>query len=1134
MNQKLRRILFGLGALAMASVLSAPARAQMSADVAAQLSQNVNQDVIIIMKSQHAAAFKGSSADLQRANAIADEQAPLKDELRQVHAGNIKSYKLVNALAARVSQAEVDRLKANPAVAAVIPDVTIRRPRHLKETAKDTTSSASATSIQPNNSPSLKPNVIPGACDPKKGVQLVPEGLALTNTDSDVVGAPTAHSLGIDGTGVKVAWIADGVDPDNINFIRPDKTSVFVDYQDFSGDGPGQPTAGGEAFLDSNTIAGQGVQVYNVQDFSVQRDPTTCNIRIEGVAPGASLVGLDVFGTFEDTTESNFLQAIDYAVETDHVDVLNESFGSNNFPDITALDVTKQFDEAAVAAGVVVSVSSGDAGSTNTIGSPATDPLLIGVGASTQFQFYAQTNLDAARDFATTGWLSNNISALSSGGFDETGGTIDLVAPGDLSWASCDASPEFADCSSFAGVSSDVESAGGTSESAPFVSGAAALIIQAYRQTHGGASPTPALVKQILISTASDLGAPATEQGAGLLNTYQAVLMAESVSTGDGSPAPVGNTILVSPNQLNTVGKPGVTNHWSVTITNSGANPQTVNLSGRTLGPNQNVQTGILTLTDGVNSKLESWGGVPENYSTFTFNVPAGVDRLDASIAYPPGHGATVHLILVDPQGRYAANSLPQGVANYANVDVISPVPGTWTGAIFSALASQGGVNGTIPWQVETQQFVPFAKITPSSLKLAPGASQTVTVFATNPSSPGDQAGSILLTPGLGFGGPTSIPVTLRSLVGPASGGAFSGVLTGGNGRGGAGGQVQYFEFSVPKGVSNITANVTLSSDAGDNVGTYLISPDGDTLGYGQNDINGNVLSATAYTLNPVPGLWTLVVDVVGAIVGDEVSVPFSGNILFNNVSASVTPGLPKAAAHHLAAGTPVSFTVNITNNGAAPQYFFIDARLDGSTDLALATQFGSSGTWLSLPLTVGFPNWLIPTQTSSISVAQTSTLPAMFDFGPNIGDPDVASANFGAASLCSTTASASYTPPGGSVTAGIWYAAPTECGPYPGPAPSGTATITMTATAKPFDAAVTSATSDFWVLAVNPAASFNPIPINPGASATIDVTITPTGASGTVVSGALYVDVYDQGVPPFGQYGGDELAVFPYEYTIK
>ena len=459
-NNRLWKVLAGLVLVAMATLLAAPAWAQMPADVAAQLSQNVNQDVIVIMKSQHAAAFKGSSEDLQRANAIADEQAPLMNELRQVQAVNIKSYKLVNALAARVSQGEVDRLKANPAVAAVIPDSVIRGPKRSETKAAASASALSTvnSNVSPNISTTLTPNVIPGACSTT--AQLVPEGLALTNTDSDVVGAPTAHSLGINGAGVTVAWIADGVDPNNVNFLRKNHTSVFIDLQDFTGNGLGQPSNGDEAFLDSNTIAGQGIYIYNVQNFSAQSDPTPCLIRIKGVAPGASLVALEAFSPYGGLT-SAILQAIDYAVETDHVDVINESFGNNGFPDVAARDAIQQFDEAAVAAGVVVTVASGDSGSTNTIGSPATDPLLIGVGASTQFQAYAQINYAAARYFATTGWLSNNISPLSSAGFNETGGTISLVAPGDISFASCDASYEFFGCLNFKGQLSNVEESGG-------------------------------------------------------------------------------------------------------------------------------------------------------------------------------------------------------------------------------------------------------------------------------------------------------------------------------------------------------------------------------------------------------------------------------------------------------------------------------------------------------------------------------------------------------------------------------------------------------------------------------------------------------------------------------------------------
>jgi hypothetical protein len=520
-----------------AGASTGPAVGSLPPTLAAQLSRNVDRPVIVVLKNQFGQATAGTPAASARAAAVSASQSALLTEFSDVHATGIIPASALGPA-------------ASPAATAT---TTVH---HITPGAPARTTSASANSK-----------------------------------------AATARSLGSTGAGVKVAFIADDVDPDNINFIAKNGKSVFVDYQDFTGNGVGAPTDGGEAFLDANTIAGQGTHIYNLNGFAQQGYPNSCDVKIEGVAPGASLVGLDIFSGDPShayvTTNSVIAEAINYAVEHDHVNVVNESFGDNEFPDTTQ-DVIKLFDNAAIKAGTVVAASGGDSGTMSTIGSPATGPAVISVGASTQFQMYAQSNYGLARYFST-GWLDDNTS----------------------------------------GPSSD-----------------------------------------------------------------------------------------------------------------------------------------------------------------------------------------------------------PQGIGNYGNADVRTPAAGTWTAIDNDVTGADGGFTGAVSWQAVTERFTAFGTVTPSTTTIAPGASTTVTYTATTPAAPGDYAAALELSSNLG--GPTSIPVVLRSLVNPDAGGTFAGVLTGGNGRPGNVGQDNYYSFAVPplhgRGQRPLSlANDPLGGTGGVSIGAYLVSPDGNVVGSGQN-----------------------------------------------------------------------------------------------------------------------------------------------------------------------------------------------------------------------------------------------------------------------------------------------------------
>ncbi len=1097
------------------------AQAPLTTAQAQALSTNVSDKVIVVFKNQLPATpdLPGNGAD--RSAAVNQVQAGVVHELAQTGARQVKSFQIINALSATVSPGEAKRLSANPSVKEVVPDEVIPLTSSLPAASR-----TQASGITP----------LPGACLPGGKVQLNPEAIEDIHAATQSGTGQSAQALGYTGAGVKVAFIADGIDTDNPDFIRANGQHVFTDYQDFSGTGTGSVQDGGEAFLDASSIAAQGRETYNVASYAVGLDKP-CNIRILGVAPGASLVGLNVFGSAEVAFNSVFLEAINYAVNVDHVNVINESFGSNPFPDRASLDLTDMANEAAVAAGVTVSVSSGDSGVTNTIGSPATDPAVISAGASTTYRAYAQSGLGGITLPGVTGWLDNNISGLSSGGFDQSGHTVDIVAPGDLNWALCTADPaKYQDCTNFAGEGSPVQLTGGTSESSPLTAGVAALVIQAYAKSHHGSVPSPAVVKRIIVSTAEDIAAPAEQQGAGLLDAYQAVLAAASYP---GTSAPSrGTSILKSSTQLNAVGQPGSDQTLTETVSNDGAGTATIGLSSRTLGAYRTLGDATVTLADATG-----------NFSVVKFTEPPGQARLDGSIAYK-GAGpstdfdAAVNLSLFSPSGKLALTSSPQGTGNYSDAQVTDPAAGTWTALIFGNPSSEGGTVGPVKFGARTAAWVGFGSLSVSSLTLPPGGSKSFTLNVTTPNTPGDESGSIVLRDrqGPSFAAMTTVPVTLRTLVPtPSPSSTFTGTLTGGNGRQFNSGQTAYYEVSIPAGTPVLNAEIT-TPNATNTFLAELVDPvTGEAASTASNMLATRAAKGTAlvpqlgtqlHVLNPDPGLWTLVINFYNQVAGTALTQPFT-------VTLDRTPapdsawGLPDSPSTALANGKAQTVNLRLTNPGTTPEAYFVDARLDQSVQLNLASSTGSTVT-VPVPSTT-VPQYLVPSHTTSITATASAKRPIFFDYSWAFGDPDLISSSPPFSDSASGSFSSAFVAPGD------WIITPFQNGPdgVKG-VPPVKASTSLSATTAAFDPAVSAKTGDLWLASTDLTAPFNAVVVEPGQTVYLPVTITPSGPVGGTVSGTLYIDDFspsDANVTQNSQPGispnASDVAAFPYQYRI-
>jgi Subtilase family len=1188
-NRLAGTVLGGAAACLLAFVVAAAAPANGSAgrtlrtfgwssrltpDQARQLSANATERVIVLLRNQHT-GLSGSGATAQRAHAFAADREPIVAQLRQLDVPRLVTYKTVNAVATTVSPAEAANLRRDPAVLAVGPDAVVKGPstnanllphpmRAPVSGARQTTPTRAAVSGS-------------ALCGSANAPLLEPQALHLINADnrknanSPITSGPkSAHSLGYTGAGVSIAVFPDGMDPNLPDFQRNGQSAV-TDYRDFSGEGTSAKAGGGEAFGDVGSIVSQANTTFNLNqeinpDFA--KTGGTCDVKVLGVAPGANVDVMKVFGNSNVSFTSVILQGIDWAIQHDHVDILSISLGVGGLPTSAAQQSLTAILENAMADGTTVVASTGDSSPSNTEGSPALDPGVIGVAASTSYRIFAQTNLflyDMAEAVhsgsapsyrlgrSTPGWLDNQVSTLSSSGVTEDRRLPDLIAPGDLNWADCSTDTStYTDCENgFGGDNIGLEDFGGTSESAPLTSGVAALVIQAYRRSHQNQTPAPAVVRQILFSSATDLGVAAENQGAGLLNALRAVQLAKSYGT---HAAPGG--LMHSPDSIADLGNAGATHSHAVTVTNTGRTKARIRPVLRTLGRPRTLAGGHLSLFESGRGPQGSCGGhktakyftgetIPE-LNCKTFRVPRHTDLLDSRIGWNPlqtcsgctAGEPTVREILIDPRSRYGQYSDPQGDgAGFADAQIHQPLAGRWTLLIFGRHTSN--YEGSVSFQEIAQTFrAVHHAVEPASKLVRPGKRASFTVKVPAPATPGLFTGAVVFHSDrqtrLG-----TIPVVSEAKVSVTAkkAGHFTGTLIGGNGRPGAYAQELSYELTVPKGVHDLDVNVKASHEGYLLLG-QLVDPNGNAV---DNQISFQEISAFGASdntnavqlvwANPAPGTWRVnVANGLFYLPGLDVysgltHAKLKGTVSFDTSRVTGT-GLPSGT---LTAGSTVIAHVQVKNTGVEPETYQLDPRTVSQTPYAGSSLTPAGG---KLPVTYNdsIPQYVVPPFSTQLKVtaATTGTTPIEFDLSPYWGAPDVASpvSSGGVTSVTLTNPFAS-----------AWAPAPTEVGPFSSPATPEDYTTSATVTTLGFDANATPDTGDVWATVLGGASQpVHPLFLLPGQSGTMNLTFTvPTAAAGTVVSGVVSVETfptnsYTTGV---GDWSSDVLSVLRYSYTV-